>query len=209
MQTNRKKNSYRAISPSFVVLLSIIYCLFQVSDVHAHRVYLHAWQEGDTVHTESYFGDKKVIKGTVHVFDLSGKELLKGITDEQGLFSFPAPKTNGLRITLNAGMGHGAEYLFKPDKKATLNVRSNKKISNEPIHDDSMMTHKEIKKWLENLDTTLNSISRRLVEIEKKKGPGFTEILGGIGYIFGIMGLALYFKGRSFVNETNKKEKKE
>jgi nickel transport protein len=35
-----------------------------------------------------------------------------------------------------------------------------------------------------------------LATIQEERGPGLTEIIGGIGYIFGVMGLILYLKGR-------------
>ena len=53
----------------------------------------------------------------------------------------------------------------------------------------------EIKILLEEvIDSRLQPISRKLARLEADKGPGLTEIIGGIGYIFGIMGLAIYFK---------------
>ncbi len=53
-----------------------------------------------------------------------------------------------------------------------------------------------IEKSLEkSLDEKLKPLIRMLAD-SQQKGPTVNEIVGGIGYIFGLMGLALYFKSR-------------
>jgi nickel transport protein len=46
------------------------------------------------------------------------------------------------------------------------------------------------------IDSRLKPIVKTLAKIQEERSPGFTEIIGGVGYIFGLMGLILYFKGR-------------
>lgn len=83
----------------------------------AHKVNIFAWVEGDTVHTESYFPDGRVVqKGTVSVYDSEDSLLLKGVTDEEGLFSFPVPKGDDLTIVLDASMGHRATYRLSAEE---------------------------------------------------------------------------------------------
>jgi nickel transport protein len=36
----------------------------------------------------------------------------------------------------------------------------------------------------------------KLIRDTRKDGPSITEIIGGIGYIFGLFGLVMYFKSR-------------
>jgi len=48
----------------------------------------------------------------------------------------------------------------------------------------------------QTLDSRLRPIARSIAKMQEERGPGFTEIVGGIGYIFGIMGLLLYFRSR-------------
>ena len=95
--------------------------LFLISpSAYAHRVYVFAWLDGETVHTESYLGAKKrAADGKIQVFDLSGARLVEGKTDEKGEFSFQIPKREDLRIVLEAGMGHRAEYLLRVSKGET------------------------------------------------------------------------------------------
>jgi len=201
------KNTERHFSlsfPSIIRLFSL--CLFLVlglaPSAFAHKVYLFAWVEGDRVYTESYFGAKrKVINGTIRVFDSSGKQLLEGKTDNKGEFSFKPPKKTDLRIVLEASMGHRAEFVLKADE---FGISSGEKVTDAPpqsteIHrtaatDIDSDRLKEILGTL--LDQKLMPIHRDLARLREEKGPGATEIFGGIGYILGLMGVAFYFKGK-------------
>jgi nickel transport protein len=86
-------------------------------NAHAHRVNVFAWVEGDTVFVECKYPDgTKVNEGVIKVYDSAGKELLNGKTTAKGEFSFKVPKQDDLKIVLEAGMGHRAEWpLSKQD----------------------------------------------------------------------------------------------
>jgi nickel transport protein len=47
----------------------------------------------------------------------------------------------------------------------------------------------------EALDRKLDPLIK-LIRDTRKEGPSVTEIIGGIGYIFGLFGLVMYFKNR-------------
>ena len=88
-------------------------CLFgvRIESVDAHRVNLFAWIEGDTVYVESKFSSsRRVNKGKIIVMDPEGTQLLTGTTNENGEFSFKIPKKTELKIVLEAGTGHRAEW---------------------------------------------------------------------------------------------------
>ena len=168
----------------------------------AHKVYIYAWLEGDTVYTESYFGAKKKVKqGLIQVFDLSGQRLLEGRTNEKGEFSFKPPLLADLRIVVEAGMGHRGEFVLKAEKSSVhLGLETiqdvtgeGNRISSDPVSTDETQIRMIVE---QALDARLKPVIRELVEIRKEKGPGFIEIIGGIGYILGLMGLILYFKSR-------------
>jgi nickel transport protein len=91
--------------------------LIAATTASAHRVNVFAWVEGDTVRVECKYPDgTKVNEGVIRVFDSTGKELLDGKTNAKGEFSFKPPKKDDLKIVLEAGMGHRAEWaLSKQD----------------------------------------------------------------------------------------------
>ncbi len=166
--------------------------------VLAHKVMIFAWVEGDTVFTESKFsGGKSAINAQVLVFDKEGMQLLEGKTDNKGEFSFKIPKITDLRIVLNAGMGHKAEWgIPESEIHEARGVLKNKGAggSSQPIA--AGLSKEEIKGLIEeSLDRKLRPIVRIITE-SQSKGPSVTEIVGGIGYIFGLMGVAIYFRNR-------------
>jgi len=172
-------------------------------EARAHGVYLFAWVEGETVYTESSFGGKKgVIGGLIKVFDPSGTLLMEGKTDEKGEFSFRIPQKTDLRIVLEATMGHRAEFLLeagevegeKEGQRTESVDEADKPVSQVAL---SQLDSEQLKVMMEEvLEAKLKPIQRTLANMQKEKGPDLTEIIGGLGYIFGIMGLILYFKNR-------------
>jgi nickel transport protein len=58
------------------------------------------------------------------------------------------------------------------------------------------LSKEEVQKIVEDsLDKKLRPIVRMMTESKSTK-PSLSEIIGGIGYIFGLMGVALYFLSR-------------
>ena len=160
----------------------------------AHKVMIFAWVEGDTVFTESKFsGGKKAINAQVEIFDKDGKKLLEGKTDNNGEFSFKIPKVSDLRIVLNAAMGHKAEWTVPESEIREAGAIAEKKSARASGPITVGLSKEEVKKIIEDsLDKKLRPIIRMMTESKNTK-PSLTEIIGGIGYIFGLMGVALYF----------------
>ena len=80
----------------------------------AHKVNLFAYAEGGKIYTESYFPDGKPVEGgKVLVYDSQDKLLLEGVTDKGGLFNFPIPKVDDLKIVIEATMGHKNSFKLK------------------------------------------------------------------------------------------------
>ena len=170
-----------------------------------HKVNVFAWVEGDTVHVEGYFaGNKKAQDSLVEVFDSTGEKLLAGRTDQQGKFSFKIPKKTDLKIVLTASMGHKNDFVIpmseleevSPNKATesgghTVPEPSEQKIASGQRTSavDFAQMESVIDKVLDRKLTTLS----RLIRETRPEGPTVSEVTGGIGYIFGLMGVALYF----------------
>ena len=223
-------------------------------DVSAHRVNLFAWVEGNTVFVECKWPDgKRVTEGTIRVLDATGAELLTGKTDQEGNFSFKIPKQEDLKIVLEAGMGHRAEWTVRKEDLAAASKTENKapmtlgeqtpksEPSPSASKEAALGTHgqgkpsalgktvtkapaplsrvavkaepapavsgaaapgsqaptADIEQTLEKaLDKKLSPILRMLAELHDQ-GPKVSDVLGGIGYIIGLVGIAAYFKGKA------------
>ena len=94
--------------------------------------------------------------------------------------------------------GHGAEFHLKVQDKSISGDRWEGEYMEEPSHiaGSPCLSKEEITSVVEEvLDEKLEQMRERL-EASQKGGPGITEILGGIGYILGLMGVAIYFGHR-------------
>lgn len=173
------------------------------SNASAHKVNIFAYVEGDMVYTESYFPDgKKVEGGIIEVYDSQGNKLLEGKTTEEGLFDFKLPKKEDLKIVLIASMGHRNSYTLSASEMAEAgeaeeaNVEEPDEVREQTTTRVAQLDLDQIKRIIDaSLDEKLKPIMRQLAKAEQR-GVSFTEVMGGIGYIFGIMGLIMYFSSR-------------
>ena len=185
---------------------------------HAHRVNVFAWVEGDTVHVESKFsGGKPVHGGKVIVTDPAGAVFLEGTTNDQGEFTFTAPRKADLTVNLEAGTGHRGEWTVRageidlseadadgamaasaPTDSPAESATANPAIPLEApaVSPEDFVSLKQVEQVVDQaLDRKLKPVMKLLTE-SRETGPGVTEIVGGIGYIFGLMGVAAWFQSR-------------
>ena len=206
----RRERLSRSTWLSVIFLMVVIFA--SASYTLAHRAVLFAYVEGDRVFTESYFSDgKRCQNSRIEVFDGFGTKLLEGKTDENGEFSFTPATKSDLKIVLTASMGHRDEYVIpagelsgegnigKPEprqseKKTSLKEPERGKPT--PTSQLSRFEMEQIRTLVEEaLDEKLKPIMRLLVK-RQNEGVSFIQVTGGIGIIFGIMGIILYFRSR-------------
>lgn len=182
----------------------------------AHRVTIFAWVDGDTIHTRSKIGGGKQIKDAlVVVYNSRGDRLLEGRTDRDGMFSFKTPEKSDLKVVLTGSMGHAAEWKIPVDDIIGGKVEDNPSLSPKAAADvgpskpaalpdrtprpepaTGNLRPEDIEAIVNSaLDKKLQPLTHML-EKAYQRGPGFTEIIGGIGYIFGLVGIALYVANR-------------
>jgi nickel transport protein len=204
MRANGMTGKGRWVKGSLALAFSISLLLIAAGSVEAHRVTIFAWVEGDTIYTESKFsGGKKVNKGKIIVYNLHGKQLLEGETNEQGEFSFKLPEKTALKIALQAGTGHRAEWTVPLeeiegiDSVAAEAVQPQSSSVNQSEKQMQSMSNlslspEDIQLAVEKaLDKKLKPVIKMLAE-SQVSGPTYQDILGGIGYILGLVGVACF-----------------
>ena len=199
----------------FIRLAYLMLFLMLSSDTAlAHKVTVFAWVEGDTILGESKFsGGKKAQNSEIIVWDLNGKELLRTRTNKKGEFSFPIPAKTTLRVELVAGMGHKAEWTIPlEDIDETAAAQSNRDAGPPPpepagntdpghaAHPTASIDPAQLEAIVEKvvtkaLDKKITPLTKMVADLAQK-GPTMNEIVGGIGYIFGLMGVAMFFSSR-------------
>lgn len=201
-------------------IAAVLFCLCSFGPViepaWAHRVNVFAWVEGDTIYVQSKFaGGKKVTAGQIVVMDPQGNELLSGLTDDQGEFSFKIPQATDLKVVLIAGQGHRGEWTIRAAEmqaspSMTAPVRStaasglpesDKTVSAKPAATQTSpppgtVNRNELEAIVEAvLDKKLQPITRMLADA-RQSGPTVGDIMAGIGYILGLVGIAAYVQSR-------------
>lgn len=175
----------------------------------AHKVTVFAWVEGGTVHTESKFSGGRPAKGAlIEVYDAAGDKLLEGRTDDRGYFTFQPPRAEALQVVLVAGTGHRNEWRVAaeeftgtaaPQSATDPSASSQVKTPDASIVDHASETVSVSMSELQGLIEA--ALDKKLAPIERRlgtwsDGPSLTDIIGGIGYIIGLVGLAAYLQSR-------------
>lgn len=200
----------------FFIIFTMLWLLFLPASVSAHNVTVFAWVDGDTIHTQSKFsGGKRVKNAPILVYDSKDILLLEGKTDKNGMFSFKIPQKTALKIVLKASMGHLAVWKLQAEELGEAKSKTAVQPTgmNAPLVTDSgsagiqrnddvfgstkiSIGRREIEEIINaSLDKKLQPITQMLADAMNQE-PGFTEIMGGIGYILGLVGIALYFTNR-------------
>jgi nickel transport protein len=208
------------------ILLWMLPALMVSLPAYAHKVMVFGYLEGGRVYLEGYFADgKKAENSVVEVFEKGGRKLLEGKTDEQGVFTFPAPDVPEINVVLTASMGHRAGCVVElekrspsgkaapatPDKpeEAVATGSAKKSVQKQPaeipepgpksdtvIPGMTAVGEDRIRAIIsEELDKKLAPLHREVTLLGQEK-TSLPDIIGGIGYIAGIMGIIMYFKVR-------------
>ncbi|MEJ2652365.1 MAG: cobalt ABC transporter permease [Gammaproteobacteria bacterium] len=175
---------------------------------YAHKVNVFAYVEGDQVYTQGYFSDgTKAKNSAVTVYGNAGQELLKGRTDEDGAFTFPTQgQRQALRIVLNAGMGHQASYVIPVEEvtgspvtpapasaaaAAPSSPRGEQAGDRDAGRTPSGLSEAQVRKAVAE---GVLPLAREISALKERRG--FSDIVGGIGLIIGVLGGFAYFKAR-------------
>ena len=196
--------------------LALLVTLLLPAPTLAHRVNIFAWLEGDDIMVECGFNRSSPVKnGLITIFDLTnGKELLQGHTDGNGRFSFPVPLAaragHGLRIQIAAGEGHQNDWIMDASEFSGAGAPTAMAEATPPpataapsapaaaalAQPGPSVTPDEVRAIVNAaLDAKLGPIRRDLAT-QVNAAPSLRDVIGGIGWILGLAGIGLYFKGR-------------
>ncbi len=181
------------MNPNHFVFIALI--LAAALPAHAHRLNVFAYVEGDRVFVESRFlGGNPAQNADVTVQDDAGKELVLGKTDREGNCSFAVPQKTQLHVVVNAGEGHRGEWIVKAEELggAAATLAPAPAVAPMPAVTISNASQEaELEAIVERvLERKLAPIRRMLVE-QAMRGPNWRDVLGGLGWIAGIVGIAM------------------
>ena len=214
---NRKHILFQAVFP---VCLAVILCASQ-SFAHRINIFALVEADQIRVECKFSKKSPAQNSPVTILDKASGKQLALKNTDDQGIALFPvtaemksAPQ--GLIAHINAGEGHENDFEIEkseldgasassgteadpapaetaasePAKPADPSVSA---ASSVQIPSDSVaaMSRQELEKLISAVVDRRVTPLRVMIASQVEKGPGITEILGGIGWILGIFGTAV------------------
>jgi nickel transport protein len=192
----------------------------------AHRINVFAYFEGKNIVAEGYFSKESKAKDCpIFLHDSQGNKLFEGKTDDQGAIVIQASELAPIRgdiiVTVQTPDGHKATYtLPMEDAPRSLRASTGQKRSEDhnsgqsgtisatgakdfPESDFSPHSDAQLEAMIRNIVQQENAktikmisnLQRRLLEAENP-GPSLRDIVGGLGWIMGLAGIAAYFHGR-------------
>jgi nickel transport protein len=176
----------------------------------AHKLNLFVNAEGKTIHGEAYFRGHLPARGAKVVARAPGGQPLgETTTDDQGQFTLTAAYRCDYKLAVDAGDGHGAEFTLPADqlppdlpplglpaaadqKAAPAAVASGAAAGEEP--------NSQCPTRSPAAPGAGDSVNHELVELRRefqdfRQEVRWHDVLGGIGYIVGVAGIAFYFLG--------------
>jgi len=173
----------------------------------AHNVMGGVYAEGFEIEGEAGFSNGAMANpGTVvKVTDDAGNSLGEVLTDEEGAFVFTAKKHITHHFEINMGAGHVLKMQL-PAEELPDNANddlTSTSVNNAVTNDVKQAADQKTSKNAQAVNTLLleKAIAKQLKPLrreiqELKEKSGLRDIIGGIGYIFGLLGLVAFLRER-------------
>ncbi len=181
---------------STILLVTAI--LLLANPVQAHKIKIFAMAEGTVVNGYAYApGGVRLPHDKVEIFDGNKQKLAEVETDGNGAFSFSPQKRSDLHFEMDTGDGHRTSFMIQaaelPASLPADNTVAAQPLSPPPRQPVAATSSQDALAAL--IDVTVARNIRPLREqIESyEEKVRLHDILGGIGYILGLAGIAAYW----------------
>jgi nickel transport protein len=194
----------------FNLPFAILAFFLLASPTFAHGIRVSASVEGKTIHGRvTYQGGEPVKNCTVTGHDAADEVLAKTKTDDEGKFAFEARWRCDYHVEAETEDGHGGEYVVKAallprDLPSRESPAATDSRSAEHAHghaaDDASGENPWTAEQLRVVQAKLDALQEKLDASERSIR--IRDVLGGIGYIFGLFGLysvAVHYRKKSRV----------
>ncbi len=192
-----------------LVILAVVLATPCPKAALAHKVVVFATCTGKTIEGEVYFhGGTAARNVKVTLAGPEGQVLGETKTDDEGKFTFPVHFRCDHKVIADAGGGHGAEYTVRADELpeslpppeggdqpgGTQPERAEPTAPAPTLHAPTSSPGQE------NFEVKMEAIAHQLAALRSeftkyRNELRLRDVLGGIGYILGIMGVVFYFLG--------------
>ena len=183
--------------------------------VHAHALDLFVSTDGSLIEGMAYFSDGGRPRGALAELFVDGERVAASETDTDGRFTFELPAASAdVRVSVDVGDGHRASWRLRPDQlprgplpepvasaDATAPQQQNAAPSHPGADADPARTTSNTELAAAIAEAVDERIAQQLAGLREElaidaRRRRVSDVLGGIGYILGLMGLATYLLRR-------------
>ncbi len=211
MRPLSKQTLLTASIPSIAVILLLFFTLWFPYIAFSHGIKITARMDNSMLMVESALAGHRLPPGSevVIINNHSKKELLKGTSTDKGFFSIQLPadllaKPVDLLIRVSDRYGHHAKTVVRHEMYEGLALHKQNQVpqshSHQHIEDqiqkEITLSPETLHKMMDELlEQKLSPVRAQLAALEKDR-VSFRDIIGGIGYLVGLAGLATWMRNR-------------
>ncbi|WP_420547025.1 cobalt ABC transporter permease [Curvivirga sp.] len=186
-----------------VTALAATLSIAVVVPAHAHKVLADAYASGDMIEGEVGFSNGDMAKNVrIEIVDVDGNLLGEAKTDEDGIFFFKPTQMVEHVFRADLGAGHVAEFSVAVEDLPEINgqtvpVTATSSSVTQTLTESSgqaALAAQVSSADLRNIRQEMKLLRKEIAAYKEKND--FQTILGGLGYIFGLCGLYLFFLAR-------------
>lgn len=198
----------RLVLPLMLALISL--------PVAAHKLQVFAFAEGDRIEGTAYFaGGAKAAGARIQIQDTAGQVLAQLTPTEDGQFRYRARTPTDHLIVAESGDGHRAQWRIRADELAggfplagteSPQLQTHETPTSEPTETEHARLSNPVPVFGDPVDPALiaaidQAVARQVRPLREQLIAAQDEIrlrdiLGGLGYILGLTGLALWWHSR-------------
>jgi len=178
-------------------LLIALLLLFTGSIAQAHLLRLFAYVEGERIHGSVYFaGGGSAAGARVRIDSASGAPITNLTTDPQGAFSAAVGTPGEYLITADSGDGHQAQWRIQRDEFA--GAASPEPDAMPPATREPAVSSRDAQLSVLVEQAVARQIGPLRQQLQRQADRArLSDIVGGIGFIFGIAGLLMWWRARN------------
>ncbi|MTI12601.1 carboxypeptidase-like regulatory domain-containing protein [Sansalvadorimonas verongulae] len=175
--------------------IAILALVLSASPAWAHKFKIFATAEGPVIQGEAYFVGAGKARGAAVDLLKDGQVIASTKANDNGSFTFQSLTPAQYTIHANASQGHVAEYTITAEEMGGTST-------SPPAEDTSKPTPRGSGHLASVVDQAVDrAVARQLVPLRKQieqlqEKRYYQDILGAIGYIFGLAGFAAFYLSR-------------
>ena len=171
-------------------LACVVMC--SASSAVGHEMTIHAHVHGTEIHGDVIDGGGIAMGGMkVTAYSPSGETLGETTTDDRGQFTLVATQICDWRIVASGG-GHRADCIVRAEELPP-DLSEAESAGHSHSHGEAGHAHDDPGADVSELLRQVTALRRDLQSLQEKRR--WQDVIGGVGYILGLMGLAFYFLG--------------